>query len=323
MIIFLHGEDAFQVSRRRRDLQQAFREKNSQAAVAVFDFEDDRTPANVRQALQAAEGGLFAEKKMVIFLHPFAIDEPGEQTLVDFLKSRAAQDVPENVYLFVEPGKIKKSHPLSKALLRLAEKEECFPKIDESVLKTFAQKELGRLDPKASFARGALELLLARTGSDAARLVQELEKLTLYKQGRAIDPEDVRLLVADDRSREKVVFEALDALGRGEKEAALVLFREEAGKADGVYGVLALCAWHVRKLLSIREAFDQGFNRTSDIARMCKLPPFAVERALPSIRDFPQSRLKKGLGFLSDLDVQMKQGDIAPEVALDLFVWKF
>lgn len=321
MILFLHGEDTFLVGRRRRSLQEAFREKNSGAEVVVFDFEDARSPADIRQALQACEENLFAQKKMIIFLHPLLVDEPGEEALLNFLKSEAV--LAENVYLFVAPGKIKKTHPLAKTLQRLAEKVEEFPKIDEGSLRAFAKKELERIDGRMSFSGGTLELLLSLVGTDTARLVQELEKLALYKEGEVIDENDVRALVSDDRSREKVVFEALDALGRGQKEAALLLFREEAAKADGVYGILALCAWQVRKLLAIREVTDNGLSQAGEIARSLKLPPFAVERALRSIRDFPQPRLKKGLIFLSDLDVQMKQGEIAPEVALDLFVWKF
>jgi DNA polymerase III delta subunit len=130
-----------------------------------------------------------------------------------------------------------------------------------------------------------------------------------------------------ERSIERVdglnIFHALDALGRGDRKRALFLFRTETEKGEGVYPVLSMCAWQVRRLLLVREAFDKGIRRATDIVSATKLPPFTVQKALSTIEYFPLMRIKNGLTLLSDIDTALKQGKADPETSLDIFVWKF
>ena len=124
-------------------------------------------------------------------------------------------------------------------------------------------------------------------------------------------------------TKEQVIFEALDALSRGDKKRALLLFHREASGAEGAFPLLSMCAWQVRRLLQVRELFDMGVRRAGDIASKTKLPPFAVQRILGVINNFPLNRIKKGLSLLSQFDTQLKTGGMDPLVALDLFIWRF
>jgi DNA polymerase III delta subunit len=99
--------------------------------------------------------------------------------------------------------------------------------------------------------------------------------------------------------------------------------RREAAGAGGPHSILAMCAWQARRLLLVREALDKGRERAADIAAETKLPPFAVQKMLGTINNFPLARIKKGLGMLSDFDTEFKRGGMDPSVALDLFIWKF
>ena len=53
----------------------------------VFDFEDRRSLADVREAVSLCEGGLFAIEKLVVMLHPLSLEGEGEKFLLEFLKS--------------------------------------------------------------------------------------------------------------------------------------------------------------------------------------------------------------------------------------------
>ena len=128
------------------------------------------------------------------------------------------------------------------------------------------------------------------------------------------------LLVAPTENN---IFIALDALGRGDQKRALLLFRTETQKGDGVYPVLSMCAWQIRRLIAIREAYDRGIRRPGDIASATKLPPFTVQKAMATIEHLTLTRLKKSLALLSDIDTALKQGKADPEASLDIFVWKF
>ena len=321
MILFLHGEDKFLVGRRKRALVSAFVKKYAAAEVFVFDFEDQGGVTDVKRALGACEGGLFAAEKMVVFLHPFVLGEAAEKILIDFLKEHAAVLPEKTILLFVHDGKIKKTHPLTKQLLAKMDKEEVYDALDGKALQNFIEKELAFFNDQVRFESEALRMFLALTEGDMTRMISELEKLATFKSTGVIGREDIDMLLS--LPEEQNIFQALDALGRGDRKQALFLFRKESSHAEGVFPVLSMCAWQVRRLLLVREAYDRGIRRPSDVAAATKLPPFTVQKAMATIESFSLSRLKHGLALLSDIDTAFKQGKADPEVSLDLFVWKF
>ena len=321
MILFLHGTDAFQINRRRSALQKAFAEKYPGADIFVFDFEDNGTIEDVHRALAACEGGLFATQKMIIFLHPFALGETAEKLLLDFLGDFVARPAQEATLLFVEPSKVKKTHPLTQFLTKQADQEELLEKPEEKSIVAYIKRELTALDREASFTSEAIRMFVAAVKDDTTLIHTELEKLTTFKQGGIFEASDIALLVGT--VSEQAIFEALDALGQGDRKRAAVLFHREASQRDGAYPVLAMCAWQARRLMLVREAFDQGMERVSDIATYTKLPPFSIQKMTGSINHFPLTRIKRGLSMLSDFDTECKRGGMDPHVALNLFVWKF
>ncbi len=321
MILFLHGEDQFLVNRRKRALINAFSKKYSMGEVFVFDFEDQGSVSDVSRALSACESGLFATEKMVVFLHPLTLEEKGEKLLVTFLKEQEKAMAEHIILLFVHVGKLKKSQPLTKALIAHLDKEEVYDFLDGRALETFIQKELASFHPAVQFTPESLRQFIALTDGNMARMMTELEKLALFVGEGNIQSEDIATLLT--LPEENRLWQALDALGRGERKEALLLFRQEADRGEGVFPVLSMCAWQVRRLLLIREAYDKGIRRPGDIASATKLPPFTVQKALGALTLFPQHRLKQGLALLSDIDTNLKQGKADPETSLDLFMWKF
>ena len=321
MILFLHGTDAFLVNRRRSALQKAFVEKYPGADIFVFDFEDNGTIEDVHRALAVCEGGLFAVRKMVVFLHPFELGETTEKILLDFLADFVKKSDTEVALLFVDPTKIKKTHPLARFLAKHADKEELLEKPEEKNTIPFIKRELAVLDREASFSPEALQMFVATLKNDTVRIHTELEKLVTFKPGGVFEASDIALL--SGTGSEQTIFEALDALGQGDRKRAVVLFHREASGRDGAYPILAMCAWQARRLLLVREMFDRGIRRVPDISLETKLPSFAVQKMLGSINNFPLARLKQGLSMLSDFDTECKRGGMDPHVALSLFIWKF
>lgn len=321
MILFLHGEDAFRVNERRNVFQKTFAKKYPHAEFFVFDFEDQGTLEDVRRALGACEGGLFVTQKMIVFLHPFELGEVSEKLLLDFLEKFREKPETEVALLFVSPGKTRKTHPLARFLAKYADKEEVLEKPDEKNMAAYIKRELSLIDAEAIFSREALSVFAASLGTDTARIRSELTKLSTFKPGGVFEVSDVALLVG--AAPENAIFEALDALGRGDKKRALFLFHREASGSEGAHPILAMCAWQTRRLLLVREMFDRGVQRAPDIASQTKLPPFAVQKMLGTINNFPLARIKKGLLMLCDFDTEFKRGGMDPYVALDLFVWKF
>jgi DNA polymerase III delta subunit len=321
MLFFLHGEDIFRVNERQSVFQKTFAKKYPQAEFFVFDFEDEGSPDGVKRGLASCEEGLFATQKMVTFLHPFVLGQPQEKHLLDFLERFIKKTDTEVALLFVNPGKIKKTHPLAKFLAKYADKEEIIERLEEKNIAAYVKRELAIIDAQARFSPLALELFILSLGVATQNIRTELQKLSTFKPGGVFETEDIRLFVGS--AKEVVIFEALDSLGRGDKKRALLLFHREAVGSEGAYPLLSMCAWQARRLLLVREMFDHGIRRTGDIAAQTKLPPFAVQKMLGTINNFSLQRIKNGLSLLSQFDAQLKVGTMDPLVALDLFIWKF
>lgn len=323
MIYFLHGEDDVRVGERRRELMDGFRKKYPAGEIEIFDFEDNGTPEAIRAACSACDPGLFAVPKLVIWLHPCTPKE-GEGALKEFL-TRFVKENPKDISLLaIVPGKIKKTHPVAALLLKKADRVEALDPLTGAALEQYALSVLVGFDAHLSIGRPALTTLLKAVGDDALRLKQELARLAAYRGTGMITSEDIATFLRP--GAETTVFQALDALSRGDRERALVIFaQEQAGddRSDAVYGLLSMCAWQVRRLIQIREVYDRGIRDSAGIARTTKLPPFSVQNALRSIDRLPLSRLIAGLSLLADMDAEMKVGELDPHVALDTFVWKF
>lgn len=323
MLLFIYGGDDFLVNRRRLALQAAFTKKYPEAEVFVFDFEDQGGSENVRLALSACEAGLFAARKLVVFLHPFALGELEEKMLLDFLKDFVKDGNPATV-LCVAPERIKKTHPVASFLLKKSDQTEAFEKMDEKDTVGLTRRigqVLKAIGTDTMFTPTGVRAFTAAVGNDSARIVSELEKLAAYKAGGTIEAEDVALLVAS--REEEVIFQALDALGRGDRKRVLFLLRQESDKPEGMFPVWGMCAWQVRQLIKVREQYDRGVRQVGAVASQAKLSPYVVQKLLSVIVVFPMERLKRGIALLSDSDTRMKTGGLDPLVALDLFVWKF
>lgn len=323
MLYFLYGEDDVRIGDRRRELIIGFRKKYPTGEVQIFDFEDAGSPENSRLACSSCDQGLFAQPKLVIWLYPFALKE-GEDALKSFLTRFVKQDADGISLLIIAPGKIKKTHPIAAFLLKKSQRVEELGSLSGTALEQYALSIVAGFNPKVSIGRPALTVLLKSVGTESFLLKQELSKLAAYRGEGVITSEDVAIFIRS--SRETTVFQALDALSQGSPGRALAIFSNEQYRdtaSDTVYGLLSMCAWQMRRLIRIREAYDGGIRDSASIARATKLPPFSVQNAFRSISTLSLSRLVAGLTLLADMDAAMKQGKIDPGVALDTFIWKF
>ena len=158
-----------------------------------------------------------------------------------------------------------------------------------------------------SIAPNAVRVLIDLLGNDLGAILRALEQVDLYvgpKSGRAIGIEDVEAVVAN--SKEESIFALTDALGRGQRAAAM----------RGVHGILevsreaplrmlAMFARHYRHLIKARAAIDTGASR-GDIQRLVGLAPFQVDGVVEQARGRPLSVWASGLASLQSTDAKLK-----------------
>lgn len=319
MLTFLHGEDRYRMKRRAIEYRAAFLREHHDGEVVTIDAEEGDPYTAVKCLLEAAEPGLFASEKLVILESPFGLPDTEKKRLPEYLPAFAKSASAD--MLVVQPTKPRKNETLYTFLVKNADKTEEFAALKEGELERFALAHLKARGVTLNISREALQYLVREHEGDSAGFVSDLEKLSLYKPEGEISLADARALC--DESPRETVFDALDALIQGNRERALLLLVSEERERTKDAPLLYLCAWRVRELVALREAYDGGIRQASDAARALKMNPYSVGKSFQHVTKLSLPRLKNALKNLASLEVETKTGGLDPETALTLFALKF
>lgn len=157
-----------------------------------------------------------------------------------------------------------------------------------------------------------LALLLDITGGDAARLANEIEKLSLYVgKERKVTAADVTSLVAAAHS--STIFALVNALGAGDRTRALEIL--DTLSREGEYMPLALTflSTQFRMALAARAAGVRGAGQIQ--AHFTKLGariwPDRARQIEQTVEAFPKARLEKAIArvFAADRDLRDARPD--------------
>lgn len=147
-----------------------------------------------------------------------------------------------------------------------------------------------------------LALLLEATAGDAARLAQEIEKLSLYAGRRKVTPADIQALVP--HAPEANIFALVEALGRGDRPRALELL--DALAREGEYMPLALTflGTQFRMALAAREARLRGASQIqAHFSRLgARIWPARARQIEQTAEAFPLQRLKRAVEKVFETD---------------------
>lgn len=168
-----------------------------------------------------------------------------------------------------------------------------------------------------------LELLLEATGADAARVDQEIEKLSLFaKPGVAVTMDDLNMLVPNARAAN--IFALVAAIGKGDRTQSLDIL--DTLVREGEYLPLALnfLATQFRLALAAHEAKlkgsmqIQGHFQKSGIA-MWKSRAEQVEQ---TVNAFTIPKLKKAIGLVYEADQALRDTRPDDRTVMEDFIWK-
>jgi DNA polymerase-3 subunit delta len=168
-----------------------------------------------------------------------------------------------------------------------------------------------------------LELLLEATGSDAALIAQEIEKLSLFvSHGAPVQAADLVAMVPNARAAD--VFELARAIGRGDRAKSLDLL--DTLVRDGVYLPLALSSLssQFRYALAGHEAKIKGAPalRSHFQRQGINTWPATPEQLEQTMAAFPIPRLKKAIALLHSADKALRDTRPDDRTVLEEFVWK-
>jgi DNA polymerase-3 subunit delta len=334
MFYILHGEEEFGLSEELARLRTIMAEDDpAMAELNTSLLDGDRlTLGELRHACDAipfmTDRRLVVVKGLLSRLSPGGRGTGGEEpaanrTYREELAAYLPNLPPTTRLVFVEDRELRSNHPILKVAQAEGKKEKAFIKAFIKVFNRPKDWELPgwireRLRSKGGDIDGeATEVLAALVGSDLRLLDQELDKLLIYTDGRAIRAQDVRLLVS--RSRETSIFDLVDNVGRRETGRALRLLHHLLDEGEAPAYLLAMLARQVRILIQVSELQAQGLTQ-DEMAKRLKVHPYVVKKGMAQAQNFTLPQLEAAHQQLVETDWAIKRGDVEPVVALDMLV---
>lgn len=319
MILFLYGEDSFRSSQKLLELKNRFLASDTiGSGLSVFNWVEKNSKQKLVDVLNAPN--LLAPKRLVIVRDMIEIATDAEkEELLAYLKKyeKQLQDDQDLIVVFWEDGQPKKNSKLYKTLIKIA-KSQNFEKLSGNKLTQWIVQRIKEISQAGGISALALEKLILFVGSDTNCLDKELQKLVDFTDGKIIQETDVEALVRANIDTN--IFNTIDALSAGNKKEALRLVQEHLKKGDDPFYIFSMFVYQFRNILKVADLSEQYYNNDYAIAKATGLHPFVVKKSLAQVRNFPLAKLKIIYQKLSDLDTQIKTGQIDIRVALDKFV---
>ncbi|MFZ1720012.1 MAG: DNA polymerase III subunit delta [Candidatus Moraniibacteriota bacterium] len=322
MIQFLSGESEYFVRRRERELRADFSAHHQGAQVLILDFDLSGEEENTWRVLQEAwQTGLFSEEKMIVIRNVLS-NELFSGRICTALESHPELFSDASIHiLFSEAGKLRKKNELQVLLSKKAEPVVLNEKPLPQELEQYASKLFAERNAMATLSLPALRALILECGTNMYRLESEIAKLAFLKSEGNISEGELREFISFAPGG--TVFEALDLIVSGRRDGAIQLFARELGKGEDAFRILGSCAWQMRLLVSVRDAYDRGIRQSQAIANQTGMKEYSVRKCLSAIAKLPMDRLKKSFAFLAEADARIKTGALRPDLAVYLFVAKF
>jgi len=302
-IYVLHGEDAFLLDSRRREIaEQVAGGADPQLCLTVF--EADAALADVFDELRTVP--FLAPRRLVVVRDADAFVSANRQKLEELLESP-----PASASLMLIVRSWPKNTRLAKLVNRIGRAEDC--SVPAGNLSAWLAKAAEKRGKK--LVGDAAGLLAASVGADLGILDSELEKLSLYVGDRpTITADDVGALVAATAGPER--FALTNAITAGDAPAALKALAGMLRVRGDEFMTLGMIAWHLRRCLLAREQVEAGTPLRQAVPR---LPPRAAEEFAAMLNRRPARRFRRDFRSLLRADLAMKSGT-PPAAALQQLV---
>jgi DNA polymerase-3 subunit delta len=308
-VYWLHGKERYLLMRALEALRAAAVEP---ATRAFNEQVVDARAAGAAVIVAAARTlPMMARRRLVIVRGIDDLRAEGQEQLVSYV----AEPSPETVLVLVsDRDRVDLRGKLAQAVKRRGGLIGFEPLRDRE-LPGFVQAEVRAR--AAAIERPAAQLLCDLVGADLGALAQAVEKLTLYVGARPISEDDVAACIAHTRAGS--VFELVDAVGRGDRERALRLWRKMAEDREEPLRVLGMLARHFRQLWQTRELTRERAGK-SEIASAIGLNPYFVEGMVEQARRFSPAALARAFEALYQADRGLKSTRMPDELLLERLV---
>ena len=234
-------------------------------------------------------------------------------TLADFVP-----DMPPSTDLVLLDGAVNRGNSLLAKLSPLGEVTE-FPALRGARLNRWIQDRAAAAG--CAISGEGVRLLAELVGGNLWTLNSEIEKLSLFCNGRRAEAEDVRLLVPF--ANEVNVFNAVDAvMERRFSDALRAMRRLMEGGATGTY-IVAMVARQVRLLLLAKDLEDSGVPQSQMGTRLGVTSDWVLGKVREQANRYSATGLETLHRGLLETDLAIKTGRITESSVAEYMVQQF
>ena len=234
---------------------------------------------------------MFHEKKLIVVK---GYDGLGKDDL-DLLNEYAASPASVSVLVLLSQGSRKNRVKPAKSI-----------KLVDLDSGSNFDREIKRLAERLGMvlAPGTAGFIKTMLGEDMNLIKNELEKISLYREGKkAIGEKDLRGLM-EKRSTENV-FSLSTALSNRDLRGSLRILRELEKNREDPLSILYMIAWRFRQIFKVSQYLREG-ESDEGIAKAIKTSRGAVFYLKKSVRNFRENDLGRILGLIEETDYGIK-----------------
>ncbi len=291
-ITLFTGENAFRLREERQRWKENFAEKHGDQNLLVIPAQQ----VTFRTLLDDAAVAPFLGDKRLIVIDGIPRFEKEE---VEALPTTIH---PDTLLLFCEAKPDKRLGGV-KALLKVAELKEFGPPSDVT-LQSWMRERAAR--GGGSLTTDAITELLRIAGADQDTLAGEIDKLTMYADGKPVDGTMVRVLAVP--SGEQEVWQLTGYLAQGKVTEALAYARSLQSGGEDPYSLWSVLLWMLRSLVAVHAAAPDGRGNPAAIASSAGVPFPTVKNLLPLASRATEEGLRRAVSWAAQADVDLKTG---------------
>lgn len=166
--------------------------------------------------------------------------------------------------------------------------------------------------------RETQKFLVDRTLNNYERVINELEKLKLYKyDDKVILKEDIENIVV--KTIDDNIFSLIDSIITKDKKNAFMIYEDMLLHNEEPMKILILLANKIRLLYQVK-ILSKTIYSDDEIGKIIGSHPYPVKLARGMINKFSESDLLKYLHELSSIDISVKTGKTYQNIGLEQFI---
>ena len=234
---------------------------------------------------------MFHEKKLIVVK---GYDGLGKDDL-DLLNEYAASPASVSVLVLLSQGSRKNRVKPAKSI-----------KLVDLDSGSNFDREIKRLAERLGMvlAPGTAGFIKTMLGEDMNLIKNELEKISLYREGKkAIGEKDLRGFM--EKQSTENVFSLSTALSNRDLKGSLRILRELEKNREDPLSILYMIAWRFRQIFKVSQYLKEG-ESDEGIAKAIKTSRGAVFYLKKSVRNFRENDLGRVLGLIEETDYGIK-----------------